>query len=485
MRRILSAFMVLLLVCSIPLTALAIEVDVTYGDVIIGDTQVTHTDSNSNTKTENHEGSVTVKGTTSENTITVDVNTEVTVTLDNVSVTKDFSGYESAMSVTTGESGKVTVELEGDNMLEGAGYGAGLGTQNNQGSLEITDADNDGSLTAVGGILSAGIGGSAYEDGTNITISGGTIEAVGGEGASGIGGGMSGVAENITITGGNVTATGGLGGAGIGGGGVDTGTDYMDYDCESKTTATNITITGGDVTATGGGNAAGIGGGHYGNAADVTISGGDVTATGGYHSAGIGGGLEGATENITIEGDAQVDAEGKGYAADVGDGADLNSTEKKSDNVTLDLGPNGRYNTQGNLNPDEDNDDAEGGNTNPGGSGNGAVAEDAISAAEYGNVFHYSCGRLLNEYGVNVNSLFAFGAGWEETVENGIVTIKASEDDEIVVTVKSIKVMMDVGIETVIFNGTKLVLKDAVADRAAYDTYTITATAILLNGNPV
>ena len=477
MRKILSVFMALLLACGIPLSALAIEVDVTYGDVTIGDNQVTHTDSTNTTKTEDHEGSVTVKGTTTENTITVNTNTEVHVTLDNVAVNNahstDSSRDGAGMTVTTGENGKVTVELEGTNVLEGTGDHAGLETNNNQGSLEITDTDNDGSLTAEGGNMAAGIGGSAYEDGTNITISGGTIEATGSDGAAGIGGGFNGAGENITITGGDVTATGGRGGAGIGGGGVDTGMDYMDYGGTPETTASGVVISGGNVTATGGLNAAGIGGGHYGNVADVTISGGDVTATGGYCGAGIGGGLEGTSENITIEGDAQVDAKGSNYAADVGDGENLNSTEKKADNVTLNLGPNGRYNTQGNLNPDEDSND-------------GVEDESAaVAQEEYGNVFRYNRGRLLNEYGVNVNSLFAFGNDWEETEENGTVTIKAAEDDEIVVTVKSLKVMMGVGIETVIFNGTKLVLKDAVADRAAGDLYTITATAVLLNGNPV
>ena len=104
----------------------------------------------------------------------------------------------------------------------------------------------------------------------------------------------------------------------------------------------------------------------------------------------------------------------------------------------------------------------------------------------YGTSFHYSRGRLINEHGVSVRALFAFGSDWEETVENGIVTITSAEKQgEIVVTVESLKVMMDVGIETILFNGTKLVLKDAVAERTAYDTYTVSAGAILLNGAAV
>ena len=101
----------------------------------------------------------------------------------------------------------------------------------------------------------------------------------------------------------------------------------------------------------------------------------------------------------------------------------------------------------------------------------------------YGSVFHYSRGQLINEYGVCVRALFDFGSDWEETVESGTATITSAEKQgRILVTVGSLKAMMNVGIETIVFNGTKLVLKDAVAERTAYDTYTITASGILLNG---
>ena len=77
MRRILSVLMALLLVCSLPLSALAVEVNVSYGDVTIGDTQVTHTDADSNVKTEDHGGSVTVTDSTTENTITANAEREL------------------------------------------------------------------------------------------------------------------------------------------------------------------------------------------------------------------------------------------------------------------------------------------------------------------------------------------------------------------------------------------------------------------------
>ena len=124
--------------------------------------------------------------------------------------------------------------------------------------------------------------------------------------------------------------------------------------------------------------------------------------------------------------------------------------------------------------------------TPPANDGNEGGSSPATRAPDYGTSFYYSRGRLINEHGMSVRALFAFGNDWEETVENGTVTITSAEKKgEIVVTVESLKVMMDVGIETILFNGTKLVLKDAVAARSAYDTYTITASAILLNGEAV
>ena len=126
MRKIISVLMAVLLLCSVPLSALAIEVDVTYGDVTIGDTTVKHTTSDNEQKEDAHEGSVTVKGNTNEHTIEVNVNTEVTVTLDNVTVDNSSNSGEAGMKVTTGENGKVTVELEGENTLKGGDNAAGL-----------------------------------------------------------------------------------------------------------------------------------------------------------------------------------------------------------------------------------------------------------------------------------------------------------------------------------------------------------------------
>ena len=115
---------------------------------------------------------------------------------------------------------------------------------------------NMGTLTAVGGNQSAGIGNRYNESVGNITINGGTVTAIGSY-AAGIGGGNQGSGGNITINGGTVKATGGGYAAGIGGG--------------RSGSVGNITIHGGNVTATGGNVAttgqrvAGIGSGFMGS----------------------------------------------------------------------------------------------------------------------------------------------------------------------------------------------------------------------------
>lgn len=67
----------------------------------------------------------------------------------------------------------MTLELDGTNTLSGGYNSAGLQKENG-GTLTIGDADKNGSLTATGGNLGAGIGGGHNSDGTGITIPGDT-----------------------------------------------------------------------------------------------------------------------------------------------------------------------------------------------------------------------------------------------------------------------------------------------------------------------
>lgn len=321
MRRLCAYIMALLLAASMPLTAFAVEADISLGDVTIGDTQVSHTTSDRGTIQEDHGGSVTV---TQSNPSTptnhsVSVNTSsgssVNVTLQNVNI--DVSGNSDKAAVEVKGSGNVTIELDGTNTVKSGDNHAGVEKNDgdSSGKLTITD-DNEtaGSLAANGGEGGAGIGG-GYESGaSDITISGGTVTANGGENAAGIGGGEYGAGSNITISGGNVTANGG-----------------------------NVVIPQ-DADGFEAGGGAGIGGGANGSGSNITISGGTVMATGGEATignevfsggAGIGGGAYGEGNNITVKYNAQVTAEGKGNAANIGNGYASEATEKQKDKVDL------------------------------------------------------------------------------------------------------------------------------------------------------
>ena len=287
------------------------------------------TKNDTNTVITNHDSS-----NASSNTVTIDAEEgkTVDVTLNNVTINVDEgykygydpNAYKTAVSVTG--SGDTNIELNGNNTLT-SGYGhAGLehNKTDDSGTLTITDNNNDGKLTANGGIGGAGIGGGDEHDG-QVTITGGEITATGGSsgtgcGGAGIGGGAGdtdagGGDGDVTISGGTINATGGNEAAGIGGGAYGNGT---------------VTITDGDITAKATGDyGAGIGGGYgakpsgtlIGGNGTVTISGGTITeASGGYMAAGIGSGFQGLG-TVTIEGDAVIkNAQGGGAGAGIGSG---------------------------------------------------------------------------------------------------------------------------------------------------------------------
>ncbi len=183
--------------------------------------------------------------------------------------------------------------------IKGSGELVADCTTTNEGFAGIDVAEGStlviesGTVTARGGIGSAGIGGHQKTSCGSITISGGNVTAIGADYAAGIGGGDSGNGGNITITGGTVNAIGVQRGAGIGGG----------YDGS----AGNITISGGSVTATGYNNfGAGIGGGGYNTAVGtVTITGGTVIATG-FNGIGDGKSGSGCTFSTGVNGNAVI-----------------------------------------------------------------------------------------------------------------------------------------------------------------------------------
>ncbi len=329
-RIIVSTLLALLLLVSMPMSALAATWDISKGDITV------NAGSGGQTVTQGGGAAVednapVIKGSSTENTVTINAEKDQTanVTIEDVNIDMSVAG-KAAVS-TTGE-GNVNIELNGSNALKSGRSHAGL-EKNNDGNLTIQDKDKDGSLNAKGGQDGAGIGGGVYGNGSDITITGGKVTARGGNYGAGIGGGAYGNGSDITVTGGEVTANSGNYGAGIGGGGWGNGN--------------NITISGGKVTATGGMFAAGIGGGMHRDGNDITISGGEVSAAGGKCGAGIGGGLDArGSGDVTVSGDAKLKVRGgkadsDGQGAPIGNGGvrdqngPVNGTEVEPDICAL------------------------------------------------------------------------------------------------------------------------------------------------------
>ena len=149
--------------------------------------------------------------------------------LDNVNIdrSKNYSDNNKAALTVKGD-GDTEIELDGDNILKGGSYHAGLEKNDNDGTGTLTIKDDKkavdgskGSLLAVGNSDSAGIGGSSKGGNgntSNITITGGNITAISGWYGAGIGGGDKGYGKDITITGDATVKASGYHGAGIGGG---------------------------------------------------------------------------------------------------------------------------------------------------------------------------------------------------------------------------------------------------------------------------
>ena len=336
-RKIVSTLLALLLLASMPVSALAAEWDISKGDITV------NAGSGGQTVTQGSQVDVpdsapVITGSSTENTLTINAEKDQTanVTLSDVNI--DVSSEGKAAVTTTGE-GNVSIELNGDNTLKSGKGHAGL-EKKNGGKLTIADEDKNGKLTAEGGKYGAGIGGGDQGAGSGITITGGEIKATGGQYGAGIGGGK-GDGSDITISGGEVNATGGTSGAGIGGGYNGNGSDITITNGEVNATGgkygagigggeygigKDIIITGGEVNATGGRFSAGIGGGHTGDGSDITISGGEVSASGGVNGAGIGGGLRSKGKDITVSGDTKLKVQGgdedhyDGAGAGIGDG---------------------------------------------------------------------------------------------------------------------------------------------------------------------
>ena len=158
-RIIVSTLLALLLLVSMPMSALAATWDISNGDIIV------NAGSGGQTVTQGGGAAVednapVIKGSSTENTVTINAEKDQTanVTIEDVNIDMSVAG-KAAVS-TTGE-GNVNIELNGSNALKSGHSHAGL-EKNNDGNLTIQDKDKDGSLNAKGGQDGAGIGGGVY-----------------------------------------------------------------------------------------------------------------------------------------------------------------------------------------------------------------------------------------------------------------------------------------------------------------------------------
>ena len=255
--------------------------------------------------------------------------------LDNVNIdrSKDRYGHGKA-ALTVKGNGDTEIKLDGDNILKGGSYHAGLEKNDSDGTGTLTIKDDNkaadgskGSLLAKGDYDSAGIGGS-FRDGngntrdgngntSNITITGGNITAISGHNGAGIGGGYKGYGKDITITGNATVKASGDSGAGIGGGYGD-----GNFDGSGK-----VTISGqANVTAYSE-RGAGIGGGRYGGA-DVTISGDATVFAQGYNGGnGIGTGETADPDDSTSVGNrTSIRISDRANVTAIGDNVGIGST---------------------------------------------------------------------------------------------------------------------------------------------------------------
>ncbi len=222
-KKILSTLLALLLLASLPVSALAAEWDIGSGDITV------NAGSGGQTVTQGSQVDVpdsapVITGSSTENTVTINAEKDQTanVTLSGVNIDGSTKGNA---AVSTNGEGNVSIELDGENTLKSGYRHAGL-EKNNGGGLTIADQDENGKLTATGGSDGAGIGGGFKGNGNNIVITGGEVNATSNGCGAGIGGGGGGDGSDITVSGaaklkvqGGVEDSGYGAGAGIGNGG--------------------------------------------------------------------------------------------------------------------------------------------------------------------------------------------------------------------------------------------------------------------------
>ncbi|MBV1756301.1 MAG: S-layer homology domain-containing protein [Dethiosulfatibacter sp.] len=298
-RKFLSMVVILAMLLSMmPFSAMtthaieAVTLDIADGSIVI---KANAYDFGATTNIENSSNSYIIIQTNSEtpttNTIIVQENANVSVTLDGINISTNACAFAVAAN------SRVDLTLSGSNFLRSGLNRAGLEVPTDA-ELIISGSSID-TLTVMGGDYAAGIGGARNFSAGMITIEGGIITSSGGNAAggtgsgAGIGGGRGGSGGAIIINGGDIITTGGYRAAGIGGGtGGSSGI---------------ILITDGDITSSAQSNSysAGIGGGYEGKLDSITIGGGTIVATG-DDGAGIGGGRIQNTPSTTDGGTINI-----------------------------------------------------------------------------------------------------------------------------------------------------------------------------------
>lgn len=252
--------------------------------------------------------------------------------LDNVNIDRSEEEYgyeeEHKAALTVKGKGDTEIELDGDNILKGGYYHAGLEKNDSDGTGTLTIKDDKkaadgskGSLFAKGKEKGAGIGGGECQDTSHITVTGGKITAVSGRCAAGIGGGNCSNGTDIIIKGDATVIASGDTGAGIGGGG-DEGRYIKGYGKVTITDHANVKA----MSEWG----AGIGGGREAGG-DITISedatvaaenfnGGTAIGSGGWlhFTSGNSDNYNRLNTNITIRDRANVTAVGSGFHSAIG-----------------------------------------------------------------------------------------------------------------------------------------------------------------------
>lgn len=313
LKRFLSSVLALVLIVSLPVSALAADWYLEDGDITVSADSSGQTVSQGSTSVADDAPVIRQRDSSAatDSTITISTSDDATanVTIEDVNISS------SGDSIDVGSS-SANITLNGDNKLSSE---SGSGMHVSDGDVTITGSGSLKAESKGDNNNNAAIGSHENEDMSgDITIGGDAqVTAESGRNGAGIGSGDDGeMTGDITIGGSSqVTAISGNDGAGIGSG-------------EESNMSGNITI--GDnarVTAWSEDRGAGIGSGREGKVSGTTTIGDNAQVSAGSdkEGAGIGGGKKGSitsTGRIIIRGNAKVTAVGEDEGTGIGPGED-------------------------------------------------------------------------------------------------------------------------------------------------------------------